>query len=82
MTDPRDAPFGAVLLTEVVQATDIDPDYPDATGGEGVGSPGTFGSCGAVNVSVPSVDDVCTTLVAGWPVILANWTEARLACTR
>ena len=34
MTDPRKAPFGAVLLTDVVRATDIDPDYPDATDGD------------------------------------------------
>jgi hypothetical protein len=33
MTDPRDAPFGAVLLSEVVRATDIDPGYPDAPAG-------------------------------------------------
>ena len=34
MTDPRKAPFGAVLLADVVRATDIDPDYPDATDGD------------------------------------------------
>jgi mannose-6-phosphate isomerase-like protein (cupin superfamily) len=34
MTDPREAPFGAVLLADVVRATDIDPDYPDATDGD------------------------------------------------
>ncbi len=34
MTDPRKAPFGAVLLADVVLATDIDPDYPDATDGD------------------------------------------------
>lgn len=34
MTDPSRAPFGAVLLADVVQATDIDPDYPDATDGD------------------------------------------------
>jgi hypothetical protein len=33
MADPRTAPFGAVLLGDVVKATDIDPDYPDATDG-------------------------------------------------
>jgi hypothetical protein len=38
MTDPRHAPFGAVLLTEVVRATDINPDYPDATEMEGDGA--------------------------------------------
>ncbi|MEP6641878.1 MAG: hypothetical protein ABJB93_08225 [Gaiellales bacterium] len=32
------APFGAVLLADVVRATDIDPDYPDATTGEGSGA--------------------------------------------
>ena len=34
MTDPRTAPFGAVPLADVVRATDIDPDYPDATDGD------------------------------------------------
>ena len=34
MADPRKAPFGAVLLADVVRATDIDPDYPDATDGD------------------------------------------------
>jgi hypothetical protein len=34
MADPSRAPFGAVLLNEVVRATDIDPDYPDATDGD------------------------------------------------
>jgi hypothetical protein len=38
MTDPHTAPFGAVLLADVVRATDINPDYPDATDGEGVGA--------------------------------------------
>jgi hypothetical protein len=38
MTDPRDAPFGAVLLADVVRATDLDPGYPDATDGEGAGA--------------------------------------------
>jgi hypothetical protein len=38
MPDPRTAPFGAVRLGDVVRATDIDPDYPDATDGEGSGS--------------------------------------------
>ena len=38
MTDPRDAPYGAVALADVVLATDIDPDYPDATEGEGAGA--------------------------------------------
>src|SRR6185437_14582195 len=37
MTDPHAAPFGAVPLANVLRATDIDPDYPDATDGEGVG---------------------------------------------
>ncbi len=31
MTDPREAPFGAVLLADVLRATDIDPEYPYAT---------------------------------------------------
>ncbi len=35
MTDAREAPFSAVRLADVVRATDIDPDYPDATDGEG-----------------------------------------------
>jgi hypothetical protein len=34
MTDPRTAPFGAALLSDVVRAIEIDPDYPDATDGE------------------------------------------------
>jgi hypothetical protein len=34
MTDPRQAPFGAVLLADVVLATDIDPNYPVATDGD------------------------------------------------
>jgi hypothetical protein len=38
MTDPNTAPFDAVKLADVVRATDIDPDYPDATGGEGAGA--------------------------------------------
>jgi len=38
MTDPRNAPFGAVLLADVARATDVDPDYPDATDGEGAGA--------------------------------------------
>lgn len=38
MTDPRSAPFGAVPLADIVRATDINPDYPDATDGEGAGA--------------------------------------------
>ncbi|HTZ88261.1 MAG TPA: hypothetical protein VMB05_16475 [Solirubrobacteraceae bacterium] len=34
MADPSRAPFGAVRLADVVRATDIDPDYPDATDGD------------------------------------------------
>jgi hypothetical protein len=34
MTDPREAPFGAVLLADVVLSTDVDPDYPYATDGD------------------------------------------------
>ncbi len=34
MADPRTAPFGAVLLADVVVATDVFPDYPDATDGD------------------------------------------------
>ncbi|HTA14263.1 MAG TPA: hypothetical protein VK781_05340 [Solirubrobacteraceae bacterium] len=34
MTDPSRAPFGSVLLADVVRATDVDPDYPDATDGD------------------------------------------------
>ncbi len=34
MTDPSKAPFGAVRLEDVIRATDIDPDYPDATDGD------------------------------------------------
>lgn len=34
MTDPSTAPFGAVRLIDVVRATDVDPDYPDATDGD------------------------------------------------
>jgi hypothetical protein len=33
MSGPGRALFGAVLLSEVVRATDIDPNYPDATDG-------------------------------------------------
>jgi hypothetical protein len=33
MADPSRAPFGAILLNDVVRATDVDPDYPDATDG-------------------------------------------------
>jgi hypothetical protein len=38
MADPRDAPYGAVLLADVSRATDVAPDYPDATDGEGSGA--------------------------------------------
>ena len=38
MTDPRNAPFGAVPLADVVRATDVNPDYPDSTEGEGSGA--------------------------------------------
>jgi hypothetical protein len=38
VTDPREAPFGAVLLADIVRATDVDQDYPDATDGEGSGA--------------------------------------------
>jgi hypothetical protein len=38
MTDAREAPFNTVRLADVVRATDIDPDYPDATDGEGAGT--------------------------------------------
>src|SRR5690349_6782595 len=38
MTSTRIAPFGAVVLAEVVRATDINPDYPDATHEEGSGA--------------------------------------------
>jgi hypothetical protein len=38
VSDSRDTPFGAVLLADVVRATDIDPSYPDATDGEGSGA--------------------------------------------
>jgi hypothetical protein len=38
VSDARKAPFGVVLLADVVRATDIDPDYPDATDGEGQGA--------------------------------------------
>jgi hypothetical protein len=38
VSDPREAPFGAVVLSEVVRATDLDPEYPDATEGEGSGA--------------------------------------------
>ncbi len=34
MTDPSTAPFGSVLLADVIRATDIDPNYPDATDGD------------------------------------------------
>jgi len=38
LTDPRSTPFGAVRLSDIVRATDIDPGYPDATEGEGSGA--------------------------------------------
>ena len=38
MSDPRTAAFGAVQLSDIVRATDIDPHYPDATDGEGAGA--------------------------------------------
>lgn len=38
MTDPRKAPFGVVQLADVALATDIYPNYPDATEGEGAGA--------------------------------------------
>jgi len=34
MPDPDAAPFGAVLLADIVRATDIDPTYPYATDGD------------------------------------------------
>ena len=34
MADPREVPFGAVRLADVAVATDIYPDYPDATDGD------------------------------------------------
>jgi hypothetical protein len=34
VADPSKAPFGAVLLKDVVRATDVDPEYPDATDGD------------------------------------------------
>ena len=34
MSDPRKAPFAAVQLCDVDVATDIDPNYPDATDGD------------------------------------------------
>jgi hypothetical protein len=34
MADPRSAPFGAVRLADVAVATDVDPNYPDATDGD------------------------------------------------
>jgi hypothetical protein len=34
MTEPGNAPYGAVLLADVVRATDLKPDYPDATDGD------------------------------------------------
>jgi hypothetical protein len=34
VADPREAPFGAVLLTDVAMATDVYPEYPDATDGD------------------------------------------------
>ena len=34
MSDPRIAPFGAVRLADVLVATDLVPDYPDATDGD------------------------------------------------
>ena len=33
VADPREAPFGAVLLTDVAVASDVYPEYPDATDG-------------------------------------------------
>ena len=33
MTDPRSAPYGAVLLTDVAKAQDLNPDDPTATDG-------------------------------------------------
>ena len=38
MSDPRTAAFGAVRRSDIVRATDIDPQYPDATDGEGAGA--------------------------------------------
>jgi hypothetical protein len=38
VSDSRKASFGAVLLADAVRATDIDPNYPDATDGEGSGA--------------------------------------------
>jgi hypothetical protein len=38
VSDARKAPFGVVLLGDVVRATDINPNYPDATDGEGKGA--------------------------------------------
>ncbi len=34
MSDPREAPYGAVRLADVAVATDIYPDYPDVTDGD------------------------------------------------
>src|SRR5207244_1867819 len=34
VADQSKAPFGAVLLKDVVRATDVDPEYPDATDGD------------------------------------------------
>jgi len=34
VADPREVPFGAVRLADVAVATDIYPDYPDATDGD------------------------------------------------
>jgi hypothetical protein len=34
VADPSKAPFGAVLLKDVVRATDVDPEYPDAADGD------------------------------------------------
>jgi hypothetical protein len=34
VTDPAKAPFAAVSLADVALATDVDPDYPDATDGD------------------------------------------------
>jgi hypothetical protein len=34
MTEPREDPFGAVRLADVLIVTDLDPDYPDATDGD------------------------------------------------
>jgi hypothetical protein len=34
MTDPREAPYAAVQLSDVVVATEVYPDYPDRTDGD------------------------------------------------